>query len=87
MLHVKALNDSTEGEERKCYLIESLQITNWWRYLHIVWKFVLKMCNQHAKLSSPVSNVVDTENKPNKISYGPSFSPIDLWPTRKVHVS
>ena len=66
MLWGMFLNDSPEEEEGMCYLIESLQVTNGWRHLQIVRKLVLEMRNQHAKLSSPVSNVVDTENEQNK---------------------
>lgn len=47
------------------YLIESLKVTDGWWNLQIVWKFVLKMSNQHAELCPPVSNVINTENKNN----------------------
>ena len=66
MLWGMFLNDSPEEEEGMRYLIESLQVTNGWRHLQIVRKLVLEMRNQHAKLSSPVSNVVDTENEQHK---------------------
>lgn len=45
------------------YLVKSLQITNGWWNLQIIWKLVLEMSNQHPKLSAPVSNVIKAKTQ------------------------
>jgi hypothetical protein len=43
-------------------LVKSLQIRDLGLFLEEVWKSFVKFCDQHAKLGTPVANVVDTED-------------------------
>lgn len=44
------------------YLVESLQVTNGWGDHLVIRKFVLQVGDEHAKLSAPVSKVINPHN-------------------------
>lgn len=44
------------------YLVESLQVTNWWGDNLVIGKFVLQVGDEHAKLSAPVTKVINPQD-------------------------
>lgn len=61
-LHIQLLLYQISARKGKLpYFVKSLEVFDWWGSIQIIWKLVLQVSNEHSKLCSPISHMVQPE--------------------------